>query len=417
MNSDHKLSTIKEGIAELAAGRMLVVVDSPDRENQGDIIFPASVVDLDKMNFLLAECRGMICVALSKGEAVRLELPLMVPPIDSTEKTGVQFTVTVDDKNVEAFGISSADRVKTVLRLGNQKSVPTDLVRPGHVFPLLARDGGVIERQGHTEATVDLCRLAGFPPVGVLSEILKEDGEPARLPELVAFAEKHGLKIVSVEDLHTYLKQNPLLSLDVPSTKKVASSKLPTRFGTFDISVYKNVIDSREHVFMKLGTPKDPVLTRIHSECLTGDTLFSERCDCRAQLEASMKRIGDEGEGVLIYLDQEGRSIGLANKIKAYALQDTGRDTVEANEDLGLPIDAREYGMVADMLNAEGIRSVLLLTNNPEKVSALQSFGIEVKERVPLETEPTDANRKYLATKKEKLKHLFAEHEKKSNDR
>lgn len=407
MNEKFELSTIQEGIAELAQGRMLVVVDSPDRENQGDIIFPAGFVTTEAVNFLLAECRGMICVALSKKEAVRLDLPLMVPPLDSTEKTGVQFTVTVDASDVTAFGISSADRAKTILALANPESNPGDLVRPGHVFPLLARDGGVLERQGHTEATVDLCRLAGLAPVGVLSEILKEDGEPARMPELVAFAKAHGLKIVSVEDLYEYVKQNPLPSLTVSENRKTVSSVLPTRYGTFAISVFKTATDGREHVLLRLGEPKDSVLTRVHSKCLTGDALFSERCDCRSQLEASMKAIGEKGEGILLYLDQEGRGIGLSNKIRAYALQDQGLDTVEANVKLGLPIDARDYRSAADILKSEGITSVRLLTNNPDKVTALEKFGIHVSERVPIIAEPTSTNRKYLSVKKEKMGHFL----------
>ena len=401
---EYKLSTIEEGIEEIQAGRMLVVVDSPNRENQGDIIFSTGSVDLEKMNFVLNECRGMTCVALTKEEAVRLDLPLMVPKIDATEKTGVQFTVTVDHKDSEAFGISSADRVRTVRALGAPNTISTDFVRPGHVFPLLARDGGVSERQGHTEATVDLCRLAGLPPVGLLAEILKEDGEPARLPELVEFSKKHDLKIVSVEDLHEYLKQKPLPKMMARGTKKTAQATLPTRFGTFEISIYKS-IDNKEHVMMTLGTPQNGALVRVHSECMTGDTFFSEKCDCRAQLEASMQKIGEAKEGILLYLNQEGRGIGLTNKIKAYALQDKGDDTVEANVHLGLPVDAREYGMVSEMLLDVGIHEVRLLTNNPDKISALEDLGIKVVERVSLLTGLTPQNEGYLKTKKEKLGH------------
>ena len=413
------LDTIEEGIEEIRAGRMLVVVDSPDRENQGDIIFSAQSTDLAKMNFILNECRGMICAPLSKKEAVRLGLPLMVRPMSATERTGVQFTVTVDAKDVEDFGISSADRVKTVLALANPNSTADDLHRPGHVFPLLARDGGVMERQGHTEATVDFCRLAGLAPVGVLAEILKENGDPARMADLAEFAKKHGLKMVSVEDLHEYVKTHPLPSMAAPTAVKTASATLPTRFGTFAISIYKTIPDDREHVLMQLGDaasgsannsmsdPKKPVLVRVHSECKTGDTLFSERCDCRAQLEASMKAIGDEGSGILLYLDQEGRSIGLSNKIRAYALQEKGEDTVQANINLGLPVDAREYSMVKDMLSDIGVSSIRLLTNNPEKISALEKLGIHVAERVPLVTEVTPENSAYLSTKKTKLGHLL----------
>lgn len=403
---DYKLSTIEEGIEEIKAGRMLIVVDSPNRENQGDIIFSAQFADLQKMNFVLNECRGMTCVALSKEEALRFDLPVMVPKIDATEKTGVQFTLTVDHKDSESFGISSADRVRTVRALGARESVASDFVRPGHIFPLLARDGGVLERQGHTEATADFCRLAGLPSVGLLAEILKEDGEPARLPELVEFSKKHTIKIVSVEDLHEYLKKNPLPKFTGRNSKKTATAKLPTCHGTFDISVYKSV-DNKEHVVMVLGNPTSPALTRIHSECLTGDALFSQKCDCRAQLDASITAIGDAGSGVLIYLNQEGRNIGLTNKIKAYALQDEGRNTIDANVQLGLPIDAREYSVAAEMLHDLGINSVRLLTNNPIKLDSLKEFGITISERVPLITPETDQSKGYIATKKDHMGHLF----------
>jgi 3,4-dihydroxy 2-butanone 4-phosphate synthase / GTP cyclohydrolase II len=402
---ENKLSTIEEAIEDLKAGKMLIVVDNPDRENQGDIILPAQFATTESINFLLNECRGMICVALTKEEALRLDLPLMVPPIDTTEKTRVQFTVTVDSKDVTAYGISSADRAKTIQTLGSPASIATDLVRPGHVFPLLARDGGVLERQGHTEATTDLCRLAGFAPVGVLCEVLKSDGEPARLTELMEFGKKHNLKVISVSDLHEFLGKNPLKKPSSLCIKKTASANLPTKYGTFAMSVYKSIIDNREHVALVLGEPKGIMLTRLHSKCVTGDTLHSEKCDCGPQLQKSMDQIHTAGAGVILYLDQEGRGIGLTNKIRAYALQEKGLDTVEANIALGFNVDERNFMIAGEMLCDLGIRKIKLLTNNPEKLSSLEGFGIEIVEHVPLETEPNETNKEYLSTKKNKLGH------------
>jgi 3,4-dihydroxy 2-butanone 4-phosphate synthase/GTP cyclohydrolase II len=317
----------------------------------------------------------------------------------------VQFTVTVDSKDVESFGISSADRAKTIQALASRTSVPTDLVRPGHVFPLLARDGGVLERQGHTEATTDLCRLAGFAPVGVLCEVLKSDGEPARLLELIEFGEKHNLKVISVSDLHEFLEKNPLPKLASLCIKKTAEAHLPTKYGTFAMSVYKSIIDNKEHVALVLGEPKGPVLTRVHSKCVTGDTLHSEKCDCGPQLKKSMELIAEAGAGVVLYLDQEGRGIGLTNKIRAYALQEKGLDTVEANIALGFNVDERNFMIAGEMLCDLGIKKMKLLTNNPEKLSSLEDFGIEIVEHVPLEIEPNKTNKEYLATKKNKLGH------------
>ena len=402
----NELSTIEKGIEELKKGKMLIVVDSPDRENQGDIIFPASTATTESINFLLNECRGMICVPLSKADALRLNLPLMVPPIDTTEKTRVQFTVTIDSKNVIDFGISSSDRAATIRLLADSASTETDFVRPGHIFPLLARDGGVLERQGHTEATVDLCRLAGFAPVGVLSEILDENGEPSRFPALIEFGKKHGLKLVSVEDLHAYVKKNPLPALSTQSIVRTAQAVLPTEYGEYKIFVYKSVIDNREHVALVLGEPKESVLTRVHSECLTGDVFGSRTCDCGAQLHKSMEMIREAGSGVILYLNQEGRGIGLTNKIKAYALQqERGLDTVEANVELGFAADERNFKIAAEMLSDLGIKKISLLTNNPDKLLSLRDLGIEIIEHISLETEPTETNKDYLVTKKHKLGH------------
>ncbi len=403
-----KINTIEEGIAELKAGRMLIVVDSPDRENQGDLIFPAELATTEMVNFLLNHSRGMICTALTSAEAKRLSLPLQVPPIHATEKTKVQFTVTVDSKDVTAFGISSEDRAKTIRTLSDPKSVPTDLVRPGHVFPLLARDGGVVERQGHTEATVDLCRLAGFSPVGVLCEILLPNGEPARLPELIEFGNTHGLKIVSVEDLKTYVEKNPLPKIVTTTVVKEAQAKLPTDYGVFTMYAYTSTIDGKEHLALVMGDIKKGMLTRIHSECVTGDALGSRTCDCGPQLKKAMQTIGEHGSGIILYLNQEGRGIGLVNKVKAYALQqEKGLDTVEANVALGFAVDERNFKIAADILTDLSVSSIRLMTNNPEKMQVLKYAGIVIDEHVPLQITPHETNAGYLKVKKEKLGHIL----------
>ena len=397
---------ISTAIKELKKGKMLIVVDSLDRENQGDIIFPAETVTPQKVNFLLQHCRGMICVAITKEKARQLDLPLMVPPIDNTETTSVQFTVTVDTQGVESFGISAADRAMTIKVLADSSSKPTDLVRPGHVFPLLARDSGVCERAGHTEATVELARLSGFSPCGVLCEILKDDGEVAKLPRLTTFAKRFNINVVSIRDLIKYLKGRPHVSFSSQTVTKAASALLPTEYGTFRMSVYKSIYDHKEHIALRMGNIKEkPVLTRIHSQCITGDTFLSRKCDCRDQLHQSLKRIGQRGDGILIYLNQEGRGIGLTNKIKAYELQDKGLDPVEANEALGLPIDARDYKIAAEILQDHGISTITLLTNNPTKVQQLSQFGIDVTKQIPLEGFSHEMNRNYLKVKKHKLGH------------
>ncbi len=402
-------SPISAALKQLKKGGMVVVVDGPERENQGDCIFVAEAVTPEKVNFLLQECRGLICVAVTREHALRLNLPLMIAPLQNTEITGVQFTVTIDAKNVKDFGISASDRAKTIRTLASRTSRPNDLVRPGHVFPLLSRDGGVLERPGHTEATIDLMKLAGFRGGGVLCEVLNRKGEVARLPELMAFSRRHNIPIVSIEDLLTEVRSRalPIKSVPIQTLIKTASSSLPTKYGKFRIIAYRSIFDDREHVALVLGKPRSGALVRIHSQCLTGDTLFSLRCDCGEQLKESIRRIGKEGSGVIIYASQEGRGIGLGNKIKAYALQDTGLDTAEANLKLGFSTDQRTYEAVADILKDQKICAVRLLTNNPEKIKQLESFGITVTERIALESIPNKTNARYLRTKKHKMGHYL----------
>lgn len=401
--------SIPEAIQELKKGNMLMIIDGADRENQGDVIFPAETVTPQKVNFLLRHGHGMVCVALTSDHAVRLHLPLMVAPVDNTEPTGVQFTVSVDAADVTSFGISASDRAKTIRVLADPQAKPSDLVRPGHVFPLLAREDGILARAGHTEATVDFCRLAGFQPCGVLCEVLTKDGAIAQKSELLQFSKKYNIKLVSIADLIAYVKKNPLPQSRKKSLIKTASSLLPIRYGTFRLSVYASVIDNREYVCLRMGhgLNRTPTLVRIHSQCLTGDTFCSLKCDCGEQLHKSMQIIQQNGSGIILYLSQEGRGVGLTNKIRAYALQEQGLDTVEANQALHLPIDARDYQTAAEILRDQDITSVTLLTNNPDKVRQLQQYGITVSKYLSLEVKPNDANASYLKTKKQKLGHLL----------
>lgn len=410
MNNTNNFASITQALDELQKGNMLIVVDDPTRENQGDIIFPAATITTEKANFLIKECRGIFCVPLTKKRAAELEIPLMVPTDRNTEKLHCNFGITVDAYNVADHGISAADRALTVQTLRNPQTKPTDLLRPGHVSPIIAVNGGVLERNGHTEATIDLCRLAGFEPIGVLSEILNDKGEPAKGEELFDFARKHNLKIISIKDLVAYRQTHPLPIEKQPSIVKLSEAQLPTKYGEFTISIYRSLADNKEHAVLVMGEiNKQPALTRIHSECLTGDTLSSLRCDCQGQLVASMQAIQKKGSGILIYLNQEGRGIGLGNKIKAYALQDQGLDTVEANHALGFITDLRDYQIAAEMIHDLGISKIDLLTNNPKKIEALQKHGVEVVQRLPLEIKPNEFNRQYLATKKSKLQHQLTE--------
>jgi len=386
-------------IEDLQNGKPVIMVDDEGRENEGDLIFPAQFATKSLVNFAVKEARGLLCVAVTPERATALELPPMEKR--NTDPHGTAFTVSVDAAS-STTGISAAERAATIRLLAESSTTPADLRRPGHVFPLVAREGGVLRRAGHTEATVDLLRLAGLEPVGALIEIMKEDGEMARLPELEAFAEHHGLKIGTIEGLIRYR-----LERGDGFVTREAEAMLPTEFGEFRIVGYRDRITGEEHAALVMGElgGEEPVLVRMHSECLTGDALHSLRCDCGFQRDLAMKRIAEEGRGVLVYLRQEGRGIGLVNKIKAYHLQDSGLDTVEANLALGFPPDLRDYGVGAQILYDLGVRKLRLLTNNPRKIRALGGYGLEVVERVPLRSGDNEHNQRYLRAKQEKLGH------------
>ena len=397
------LSNIEEAIDQLRSGGMVVVVDDEDRENEGDLIMPAEDVTPESMAFYLEYTSGVFCVPLESTRADELDLPLMV--VANTEAQRTAFTVTVDFRHGTSTGISASDRAATVRALIDPATRPSDLNRPGHIFPLRYRPGGVLKRAGHTEATVDLCRLAGKYPSGVLCEIVTADkSDMARLPELEEFARKHSLPIISIADLIRYRRHHEKL------VKRVAEAALPTEHGQFQVYVFESVLDGEQHLAMVYGdlaTSRD-VLVRVHSECLTGDVFGSLRCDCGPQLETSLAKVAAEGAGVVVYLrGHEGRGIGLGHKIRAYALQETGRDTVDANLDLGLPVDSREYGIGAQILVDLGVTSMRLMTNNPSKYGGLEGFGLNIVERVPLESSPTAYNIDYLRTKRQKMGHML----------
>ena len=393
------IASVKELLEELKAGRPVILVDDEDRENEGDLIMAAEHVTPEWVNFMLKECRGLLCVALTEERAKALDLPLMVER--NQDPQGTRFTVSVDARGTTT-GISAFERAATIRLLADPEATAQDFRRPGHVFPLVARPGGVLRRAGHTEATVDLLRLAGLTPVGSLIEILKEDGTMARLPDLLAFARRHGLKVGTIADLIRYRLEKGDLYV-----RREAEALLPTRFGEFRILGYRDTLTGEEHAALVMGSwaPEEPVLVRMHSECLTGDALHSLRCDCGFQRDLALQRNAEEGKGVLVYLRQEGRGIGLVNKIKAYHLQDQGLDTVEANLALGFPPDLRDYGVGAQILYDLGVRKMRLLTNNPRKVRALSGFGIEIVERIPLRAGDNPHNERYLQAKKEKLGH------------
>lgn len=398
-----EFDSIDAALAELKAGRALVVVDDEHRENEGDVICAAQFATPDMINFMAVQARGLICLALTGDRLDQLDLPLMVSK--NTDSNQTAFTVSIDAVSNVTTGISAEDRARTIQIAINPTTKPEELRRPGHIFPLRAKEGGVLKRAGHTEASVDLPRLAGLYPAGVLCEIQNPDGSMARLPELIEYAKTHQLKIISIADLISYrLKHDRFV-------RRETVAKLPTQFGDFMIYAYRDLQDNTEHVAIVKGDLADfqdkPVMVRVHSECLTGDALGSLRCDCRMQLQAALKMIENAGSGVIVYLRQEGRGIGLVNKLKAYSLQDIGFDTVEANERLGFPADLRNYGVGAQMLNDLGVKKIRLITNNPRKIAGLKGYGIEVSDRVPLLIEATDYNSMYLATKAEKLGHLL----------
>ena len=397
-------ATVEEAIEEMRAGRMVIVADDEDRENEGDLICAAQRVTADHVNFMLKHARGMICVALTPERVDQLGLAPMSDV--NTEEQRTAFTVSVDaaPRFGVTTGISAQDRAKTIQVLVDPATVPADLRRPGHVFPLRAREGGVLQRVGHTETAVDLARLAGLYPGGVICEILDEDGTAARRPELEKFAKRHDLKSITVADLVAYRLRTERL------VHRIADARLPTEYGEWRVIGYRNDVDDREHVALVFGDVKDGegVLVRMHSKCLTGDVFGSLRCDCGWQLQAAMATIQERGRGVVVYLDQEGRGIGLLNKLKAYELQDTGADTVEANERLGFKPDLRNYGIGAQILLDLGLKSIRPMTNNPRKLVGLEGYGLSVEERVPIVPPATSENQGYLDAKRDKLGHLLA---------
>lgn len=398
------LSSIDEALEDIRRGKMVIVVDDDCRENEGDLVAAASAVTADDVNFMVRYGRGLVCVPLDIEIVKRLRLEPMVR--ESTDKHGTAFLVTVDARDGCSTGISAEERAKTARALADPDSVAEDFYRPGHMFPLMARKGGVLKRAGHTEASVDLARLAGLPPAGVICEIMNDDGTMARLPDLTGFAARHGLKIISIEDLIAYRSKTEKL------VEKIATVDLPTSRGFFTAHAYRDINDENlDHVHMALVKGeirgKKNILVRVHSECLTGDVFGSLRCDCGAQLARAMEMIESEGEGVLLYMRQEGRGIGIAGKLKAYILQEKGMDTVEANEALGFPADLRDYGIGAQILKDLGAGSIRLITNNPRKVVGLQGYGLEITERVPLVIPPNPFNERYLDAKEEKLGHIL----------
>ena len=395
-------ASIEQAVEAIRAGRMIIVVDDEDRENEGDLTIAADKITPEAINFMAKYGRGLICVPMTAQRLDELEIPLMVDK--NTTQFHTAFCVSIEAKHQVSTGISAGDRAATVLAAIDARTKPGDLARPGHMFPLRARDGGVMVRAGQTEAAVDLARIAGLYPAGVICEIMNEDGTMARVPELTKFARRHKLLMITIADLIQYRMQTERL------VKRIATAELPTEHGAFRIHAYSNELDGETHVALvrgDIGDGKD-VLVRVHSKCLTGDVFHSARCDCGPQLDTAMARIAEEGRGVLLYLNQEGRGIGLANKIRAYALQDQGLDTVEANERLGFKADQRDYGIGAQILSDLGVKTMRLLTNNPRKFVGLQGYGLSVSAAVPLEIPANESTRKYLKTKKDKLGHQLS---------
>ena len=396
-----KFDTVEAAIEDLKKGVPVVVVDDEDRENEGDLILPAQVATYEWMNFIINEARGLMCVPVSHEVAKRLMLDSMTH--HNTDHHGTAFTISVDAAEGTTTGISVADRLKTVLDLANPNKKPEDFLRPGHMFPLIAKENGVLERRGHTEAAVDLARLAGFEPVAVIMEMLNHDGTMARRDDLFAFCQKHNLKIITVDELIVYIKKNEKL------VKNEATVDIPTQFGKFTFTGYSDKIEHKEYIAVMKGEikNKENVTVRLHSECLTGDVFGSKRCDCQEQLHRALHELEESGEGLLIYLRQEGRGIGILNKLKAYKLQDEGYDTVEANHKLGFSDDLRDYAVAAQIIKDLGIKSIILKTNNPKKIEGLEKYGIKIAGRKEIEIAANDVDKNYLKVKKEKMGHLL----------
>ncbi len=394
-------ATIDEAIEEIRHGRMVVVCDDEDRENEGDLVLAAQFATPEAINFMAKEGRGWICLALTPDRCDELGLDLMTAKNESPLQT--PFTITIEAREGVTTGVSAHDRAHTMQVAIDPRTRPHDLVQPGHVNPLKAKPGGVLERTGHTEASVDLARLAGLNPSGVICEVMNDDGSMARVPDLVEYTERHGLKMVTIKDLIAYRRRNDKL------VERVVSTRLPTGFGLFEAIGYRSLVDDKHHVALVKGevAGKPDVLVRVHSECLTGDVFHSLRCDCGEQLESALTMIDRAGEGVLLYLSQEGRGIGLLNKLKAYRLQEDGLDTVEANERLGLPVDLRDYGIGAQILVDLGLSSIRILTNNPKKIRGLEGYGLSVSAQIPIEHAPNEHNESYMRTKAEKMGHTL----------
>ena len=396
------ISTVQEALEDIKQGKMVILCDNEDRENEGDLTMAAEKVTPEAINFMAKYGRGLICLSLTEEHIAKLELPMMVE--DNTSAFETAFTISIDAKKGTSTGISAEDRAVTILAAIADDAKPEDLARPGHIFPLKSREGGVLWRTGQTEGSVDLSRMAGLKPAGVICEIMKDDGTMARMPDLELFAKEHDLKIITIADLINYRLQFESL------VKRVVTTTMPTCYGgEFNAIIYESQVEHNQHIALFKGTwtEDDEVLVRVHSECLTGDALGSERCDCGEQLHAAMKKIDDEGKGVIVYMRQEGRGIGFVNKMKAYALQDEGKDTVEANEALGFEPDLRDYGVGAQIIRDLGIRKMRLMTNNPKKIVGLEGYGLIVSERVAMEMEPKGTNVRYLKTKQNKLGHLL----------